>query len=62
MRQEEGGQSLESACISCTEGHFCNDTGLTEPAGQCSAGHYCTGGTIKAFPMVSAQQWFLCDQ
>ena len=52
-RLEPGGQSEESACISCTPGYFCNNTGLLEPSGPCSAGHYCTGGTIDAFPMVS---------
>ncbi|XP_022100039.1 zonadhesin-like [Acanthaster planci] len=50
-RLEEGGQSEESACISCTPGYFCNDTALTLPSGPCAAGHYCSGGTVTPFPM-----------
>lgn len=31
----------ESDCSNCTGGWFCNETGLTMPAGECDPGYYC---------------------
>ena len=37
-------------CINCTEGSYCNGTGLTQPSGPCSPGYYCPEGTTSPTP------------
>ena len=43
-----------SQCMSCTAGMYCNDTGMTEPAGLCDAGYYCSSGAADAEAAVCA--------
>ena len=38
------GTSIAS-CLSCTAGHYCNETALSSEAGVCFAGYYCPTGT-----------------
>ncbi|CAB1347527.1 unnamed protein product, partial [Coregonus sp. 'balchen'] len=38
-----GGSTVDD-CQPCPPGHYCNQTGLAEPSGQCAAGYYCPGG------------------
>jgi hypothetical protein len=34
----------------CTSGYFCASTGLLEPEGPCSPGHYCSHGANSSIP------------
>ena len=40
-----------SECISCSEGRYCDSTGLTMPAGECDPGFYCPLGTNSSTPL-----------
>jgi hypothetical protein len=40
------GNNKVADCTDCTPGSFCATTGLTSPTGPCSAGSYCTLGSI----------------
>ncbi|KAG9392255.1 hypothetical protein J8273_5240 [Carpediemonas membranifera] len=44
------GRTLVSQCTSCSAGKYCETTGLTEPAGDCSEGYYCAGGATTPTP------------
>lgn len=53
-----------SQCLDCPAGKYCDRSGLTEPAGDCAKGHYCTGGTTRSNPVTSPgddQNGDLCD-
>lgn len=38
---------LQSQCLSCPPGEYCEEDGLTEPTGSCYGGFYCLGGATK---------------
>lgn len=38
-------------CRSCTPGMYCQTEGLTEPTGNCTIGHFCSGGAINQAPL-----------
>ena len=40
-------------CVPCDAGMFCGTTGLTQPTGLCSAGHYCTQGNYQSDPTTN---------
>ncbi|KAJ8613418.1 hypothetical protein CTAYLR_002283 [Chrysophaeum taylorii] len=40
----------ESQCTPCLSGRFCNTTGLSEPAGYCRPGYFCSVGGILGSP------------
>ena len=46
------GLASEGQCSQCTGGQFCDRAGLTEPAGPCAPGHYCTSGVNITNPEV----------
>ncbi|XP_071958738.1 uncharacterized protein [Antedon mediterranea] len=39
-----------SLCQACTEGYYCNGTGLTSPSGPCDPGFYCVSNAVSATP------------
>ncbi len=45
-------ESLEdpSECTPCSAGKFCNESGLSAPAGDCSAGYLCVSGATVPGP------------
>ncbi|XP_063692807.1 zonadhesin-like [Bolinopsis microptera] len=45
----EGGESVDD-CVDCDVGKFCNALGLTQPAGDCSAGYYCVSKNTVPTP------------
>ncbi|XP_034024624.1 signal peptide, CUB and EGF-like domain-containing protein 3 [Thalassophryne amazonica] len=45
------GRTSLNDCSPCPAGSFCNSTGLTEPSGPCSPGHFCTLGSVEAAPV-----------
>ena len=42
-------------CDECSEGSYCETTGLSEPTGICAEGFYCQSGAIKANPADSSE-------
>ncbi|XP_071505045.1 uncharacterized protein [Diadema antillarum] len=44
-------QSVEE-CLNCTEGYFCNQTGLTEVSGPCSPGYFCEEGSTTPYRQI----------
>ena len=46
------GATNSSACVPCTDGSFCNTSGLAAPDGQCSAGYYCPPGQSVGTPSL----------
>ncbi|XP_015775926.1 PREDICTED: sushi, von Willebrand factor type A, EGF and pentraxin domain-containing protein 1-like, partial [Acropora digitifera] len=44
------GATSASACVPCTNGSFCNSSGLAAPDGQCAAGYYCPAGQSVGTP------------
>ena len=44
------GNTVRENCVQCSSGHYCNSTGLSEPAGLCSAGYFCRSGAMSATP------------
>ena len=43
-------RSREGECAPCDAGAFCNDTGLSAPAGRCAAGFFCASGSVVPDP------------
>ena len=43
----ETGLTDESECTDCSPGMYCDTPGLTQPAGPCTAGHYCKSAAIR---------------
>jgi len=39
-----------TGCFGCSPGYFCNQTGLTAPAGLCTSGYYCGGSSSTPVP------------
>ena len=39
-----------SACIDCTPGHFCEQTGLSMESGPCQSGYFCSGAATVSTP------------
>ncbi|CAM9956857.1 unnamed protein product, partial [Sphacelaria rigidula] len=37
-------------CVPCSDGQYCETTGLLDPTGNCSAGYYCRRGVEGAAP------------
>lgn len=61
------GLEIQSQCIFCLPGHFCEVAGLMEPTGLCAAGYYCITGATNSTPAPSAtagpcQQGTYCSQ
>ena len=48
-------------CILCDKGKFCNESGLTNPSGPCTAGWYCQQGSKNAKPKLCKAGHF-CDE
>ncbi|XP_062603182.1 uncharacterized protein LOC134264959 [Saccostrea cucullata] len=48
-------QTNSSACLSCTPGTYCQTTGLSAPTNNCSAGYYCSGGSVATMPTDPTQ-------
>mmetsp|Transcript_6632 Transcript_6632/g.24821 ORF Transcript_6632/g.24821 Transcript_6632/m.24821 type:complete len:4721 (-) Transcript_6632:61-14223(-) len=44
------GGTMESSCIACPPGLYCERGGLFEPTGNCSSGFYCTPGQFSPSP------------
>ena len=44
------GIDSDSDCLACPAGQFCNDTGLSSPAGDCDAGYLCVSGAAHSGP------------
>ena len=40
----------EDQCTDCTSGMYCEESGLTEPSGTCSAGYFCSLGASLSTP------------
>ena len=38
---QQEGQASSDQCVDCPVGKFCNETGLSGPAGDCAAGFLC---------------------
>ena len=49
------GLKNETECPPCDPGTYCNTAGLTNPAGDCTAGSYCILGAEYQNP--SAETW-----
>ena len=49
-------QASSSACQMCTPGQYCQGHGLAQPAGNCSAGWFCTGGATDPRPIVLGEE------
>ena len=54
-------------CFDCTEGHYCEFPGMTEPTGECSPGYECEGRANTSTPTdgVTGQicpQGLFCEQ
>eukprot|EP01012_Entosiphon_sulcatum_P020572 TRINITY_DN2549_c0_g1_i18.p1 TRINITY_DN2549_c0_g1~~TRINITY_DN2549_c0_g1_i18.p1 ORF type:complete len:7257 (+),score=712.60 TRINITY_DN2549_c0_g1_i18:702-21773(+) len=47
-----------SDCQACPAGEYCDNTGLTQPTGDCFAGFYCPMGT--AFPTLKCPFGYYC--
>jgi hypothetical protein len=43
-----------SQCATCTPGHYCDQPGLQQPAGDCAAGYYCSGGSWTSAPVAQS--------
>ncbi|XP_028320851.1 uncharacterized protein LOC114474630 [Gouania willdenowi] len=43
--------SNATSCMPCTVGHYCPAFGLSEPAGLCEAGYWCTEGASSPSPL-----------
>ena len=41
------GLQNSSGCLPCTEGYYCDQTGLSEPVGACSSRYYCPEGSTS---------------
>jgi len=37
--------------LPCSEGKFCNTTGLAEPVGDCDPGYYCSAAAVRSDPV-----------
>ena len=44
------GLRIEEECVDCPAGRYCNDNGLVEPTGNCSAGYWCKRGATQPSP------------
>lgn len=42
--------SYNQDCTDCSEGYYCETTGLVEPTGPCHSGHYCKRKVDTAAP------------
>lgn len=49
-----------SECTDCDPGTYCDDVGLAAPSGNCTAGHFCTGGSDIATPTESPAMGGYC--
>jgi len=45
--------SGDSACISCSEGKYCDEEGLDYEKGQCDAGYFCRVGSPSRRPAIN---------
>ena len=50
---KEYGKNM-SDCMACRPGHFCQDTGLSSPSGECYAGYYCKKGSKFPNPAITS--------
>eukprot|EP00163_Fabomonas_tropica_P011852 TRINITY_DN227_c0_g2_i1.p1 TRINITY_DN227_c0_g2~~TRINITY_DN227_c0_g2_i1.p1 ORF type:complete len:7500 (+),score=2428.07 TRINITY_DN227_c0_g2_i1:177-22676(+) len=48
------GASNITACLDCTAGYYCNNTGLSAVVGKCAPGYYCSGRSPTRTPPASA--------
>ena len=48
-------QQNSSSCELCPPGMYCEGQGLEEPTGNCSAGWFCTGGSVSAKPLPTGK-------
>ena len=44
------GLDEDTDCLPCAAGMFCNETGLADPSGECSAGYICISGAAHPGP------------
>eukprot|EP01135_Chromosphaera_perkinsii_P006890 Nk52_evm45s621 gene=Nk52_evmTU45s621 len=44
------GSTSDASCTVCSPGKYCTTTGLPAPTGDCTAGYYCTSGSIVPNP------------
>lgn len=54
-------RTVLSDCVACLAGQFCDQTGLSWPAGDCQAGYYCTYGADSPTPTLG-QQADICPE
>jgi hypothetical protein len=54
------GLKLQSECIACLPGYYCEMAALIAPTGPCPPGHYCPGGTISPQPCPVGKHFFRC--
>ncbi|EGD79005.1 hypothetical protein PTSG_01976 [Salpingoeca rosetta] len=47
----ETGLANVTQCHACPPGHYCDEAGLTEPAGECAGGYYCQSGATTPQPL-----------
>lgn len=40
-----------STCDPCNPGTFCPETNMTATGSQCTAGFYCSGGSLESSPV-----------
>ena len=43
----ESSLTEEAQCTDCTPGMYCDTPGLTQPAGECEAGHFCASRATR---------------
>ncbi|XP_071505048.1 uncharacterized protein [Diadema antillarum] len=50
-------------CLDCLAGKYCNESGLAQPEGNCSAGFYCPGGqTIPTPNEYRCRPGYYCEE
>jgi len=42
-------------CTDCDPGMYCDSPGLTQPTGECAAGHYCLSAAIRLVQVHARQ-------
>ena len=55
------GLESESECEPCPPGTYCGEYGLTVNSGNCSAGHYCLGGSSVPTPTEGFDNGYACS-
>jgi len=56
--QPDNGTYTRSQCLICEPGYECYETGISDLTGyECPVGHYCTEGTVDAYPCPKGTFW-----